>query len=275
MFNVPSGVDTVKEGFFFQEQINLARSGESNLTASVGLLKGFEMGLNLFHVNLYGPGAEFARNMIMVNAIYTTDLTDWAALQIGGQLGFGRRLTDTSEVPVGWGYALTRVHSTVTDLAFVIGAYAGTESYLGHGWPAGPLAGIEYELIEEHLVLQADLLFGNHEAAVAVIGAVLLLPLGWQLALGIQLPSPLSHNAVGATLEITRVPPGVGEHPPDATWERDRMTQKWLREHQESQKTPVPPRIDKTPEPKPEPKPEPAPELKPEPGDAAPAPVSP
>ena len=68
------------------------------------------------------------------------------------------------------------------------------------------MAAIEWTAIPGWLALQADLVFGNHESAVAVVGAALLLPYGWQLSGGAILPSPLSHNGFGVCVELTRVP---------------------------------------------------------------------
>ena len=252
MFNVPAGTGTVRGGFFFQEQLNLSRSGESNLSTAVGVGGGLEVGLNLFHVGLYGPEhAQSGRNLLMANAVLTLDRTEWLTLQLGGHAGFGRRPHADSVEPAGFAYVVGRFHSHLPNLALVLGAYAATESYLGPGWPAGPMFGVEYELVDEWLVLQGDLLLGNHEAAVGVMGAVLLLPHGWQLALGLQVPSPFSTNHFGAVVELTKVPPDHEEHPADVSWERDRMTQRWLREHRESKEAPpAPPR---TPEPTPTP----------------------
>jgi hypothetical protein len=65
---------------------------------------------------------------------------------------------------------------------------------------------VEWTAIPGWFALQADLLFGNHESAVAVVGGALLLPWGWQLSAGAILPSPLSHNELGVCVELTRVP---------------------------------------------------------------------
>ena len=232
MWNVPSGTGTTRGGFFFQEQINASQTGESNLTASVGVGYGVELGVNLFHVHLYGDHVpESARNMLMANAIFTIDLTEWLTMQFGGQAGFGRDHHFEREVPVGFGYVELRFHPESLKLAGVVGAWTGTDTYVGKGWPAGPMLGLEYEVVDEWLVLQADLLMGNNEAAVGVVGAVLLLPLGWQLALGLQVPSPFSKNGFGGVLEITHIPPGSGEHKEDVRWQKSRVTPKWIREH--------------------------------------------
>lgn len=234
MWNVPSGTGTTRGGFFFQEQINASHVGESNLTASVGAGAGVELGINLFHVHLYSDHqAESARNMLMANAVFTVELTEWLTMQFGGQAGFGRDEHQQREVPVGFGYVELRVHPESLKLAGVVGAWMASASYVGPGWPAGPMFGVEYELVHEWLVLQADLLMGNNEAAVGVVGAVLLLPLGWQLALGLQVPSPFSKNGFGAVLEITHIPPGAGEHVEPVRWQKTRMSPKWIREHKE------------------------------------------
>jgi hypothetical protein len=248
MFNVPSGTGTTRGGFFFQQQANLSALGESNLTASVGVGGGVELGLNLFHVDLYGAAsAQSARNMLMANAVFTADVSDWLTLQAGGQFGIGRDVHEGREVPVSFGYGVARIHPEQLRLAAVVGMWAASETYVGHGVPAGALLGLEFEVVHEWLVLQADLLMGNTEASVGVIGAVLLLPLGWQLALGLQVPSPFSSNSFGGVLEITHVPPGAGEHQEPVRWQKSRVSPKWLREHREKhgiEELPEPPGAD-------------------------------
>ncbi len=234
LWNVPSGTATQRGGFFFQEQLNLARTGESNLTTAIGLGKGFEVGLNLFHVHLYSdPKPETARNMLMANAVFTLELTDALSMQMGAQLGFGREDHREREVPAGFGWLELRFHPAALKLAGVVGVWAGTETYVGKGWPAGPMLGLEYELVHEWLVLQGDLLMANNEAGVAVLGAVLLLPLGWQVALGLQLPSPFSHNGFGGVVELTYVPTGSFTSDEPASWQKNRFSPKWIREHRE------------------------------------------
>jgi len=260
LWNVPSGTGTARGGFFFQEQLNLSRSGESNLTTAIGVGKGLELGLNLFHMHLYGDRVpETARNKVMVNAVFTLDVTDWLTLQFGGHAGFGRDEHLKREVPAGFGYVEGRFHLEELRLAAVVGAWTATESYVGKGWPAGPLLGLEYELVHEWLVLQGDLLMGNNEAAVGVIGAVVLLPHGWQVAVGLQVPSPFSHNSFGGVIELTHVPQGTGDVPEDLSWQKHRVHPKWIREHREQHGEK-------------DPKPEPPPDEKPADGVDAPPP---
>lgn len=206
-FNVPSGTRTSDHHIFLQEQLNLAEAGESNFTAATGLGLGFEVGFNVFHVDLYGDHVSTsARNLFMANAVFTRELNGWLSLQVGGQAGMGRFEADGRYDFAGLGWGLLRFDWHGPSLAAVVGAYVGTASHLGPGWPAGPMVALEWTAVPGWLALQGDLLLGNHESAVAVVGASLLLPWGWQLSAGVVLPSPLSHNEVGACVELTRVP---------------------------------------------------------------------
>lgn len=207
-FNVPSGTATSDHHIFLQEQLNFTHSAaESNLTAATGLGYGFEAGFNVFHVDVYGDvTSESARNLFMANLVFTRSLTDWLAVQAGGQAGLGRYESDRRYAFAGAAWALARFDWHGPRLAAVVGAYTGTESHLGPGWPVGPMVAAEWTAIPGWLALQADVLIGNHESAVAVVGAALLLPYGWQLSAGAILPSPFSRNEFGVCVELTRVP---------------------------------------------------------------------
>jgi hypothetical protein len=68
------------------------------------------------------------------------------------------------------------------------------------------LVALEWTAIPGWLALQADLVLGKHESAMAVVGAALLLPWGWQLSAGFAFSSPFSDNGYAVCVEITRVP---------------------------------------------------------------------
>ncbi|MER2560466.1 MAG: hypothetical protein ABTQ32_07105 [Myxococcaceae bacterium] len=207
-FNVPSGTRTTDHHIFLQAQFNASATGaDSNLTAATGIVGGLELGFNIFHVDLFGDAVSHsARNLFMLNAVYTRELLQWLSVQVGGQGGVGRFETDGRYDFAGFGWALARFDWHEGRLAGVVGGYAGTTSHLGPGWPAGPMVAVEWTAVPGWLALQADLVVGNHESAVAVVGAALLLPYGWQLSGGAILPSPFSHNGVGVCVELTRVP---------------------------------------------------------------------
>lgn len=171
-FNVPSGTRTTDHHIFLQAQFNVGAEGaDSNLTAATGIAGGLELGFNIFHVDLFGDAVSHsARNLFMVNAVYTRELLHWLSFQVGGQAGVGRFETDGRYDFAGFGWALARFDWHEARLAGVVGGYGGTASHLGPGWPAGPMAAMEWTAIPGWLALQADLVFGNHESAVAVVG---------------------------------------------------------------------------------------------------------
>jgi hypothetical protein len=207
-FNVPSVTGTLEHRVFLQEQLNLSlEGGESNFTASTGVGRGFEVGLNIFHVDVYGDFvSESARDMFMANVAWTSDFSaDWT-LQAGVQGGVGRNEHSGDYEPAVFSWAMGRWDWHATRLAFALGAYAGTEGHLAPGWPAGPMAAVEWVAVPSWLVLQADVLMGNHESAYAVGGLALLLPHGWQIALGMAVPSPKVSDDLTLVVEITRVP---------------------------------------------------------------------
>lgn len=222
-FNVPSVTGTLDHRIFVQEQLNLSlEGGESNFTASTGVGRGFEVGLNIFHVDVYGDFvSESARNMFMGNLAWTSDFSEDFTLQAGVQGGVGRHEHSGQYVPAVFSWAMGRWDWHATRLAFALGAYAGTEGHLAPGWPAGPMAAVEWVAVPSWLVIQADVLMGDHESAYAVGGLALLLPHGWQLALGMAVPSPHVSDDLTLVVEITRVPevekPPEQERPVDRT----------------------------------------------------------
>ncbi len=206
LFNVPSATGTPEGGVFVQEQLNLGKTGESNFTVDYGVLPGLEVGVNLFHLDLWGePQGRATRAMVMGNAVWTLEPTEWVNFQAGMQLGVGARHQSKVE-PVAFGWASTRVAILDELLSFTVGGYAGTPSFLGEAHPFGPMVGFEIDLIPGHFHLQGDLMMGFNEAAVGVLGGVVFLPAGLQVAFGVQVPGPLTQNAFGLVLEVTRVP---------------------------------------------------------------------
>ena len=205
LFNAPAGHRTHEGGFFAQEQLNLARSGESNLTLDYGIGAGFEAGINVFHVDVYSDGeAGSARDLVMANAVLTRPLSSWLAWQVGGQMGGGRHGSDWDHVGFGW--PLLEASGFHEHVELVAGGYAADRDYLGPGSLGGGLVGVEIVLVHQWLDLQADWILGTNEASVAVAGLCLFLPRGWQIAAGVQLPSPGSDNHFGAVVELTRTP---------------------------------------------------------------------
>lgn len=210
LFNVPSTTVTPKSEVFLQEQLNLgAVGGESNLTVDYGLgdvpgLGAFELGVNVLHVDLYGSEQDDGANDFTVNGSWLAHLSPELQLQLGAQLGVGTAVQQY--VPFVWAWSTLRAELPDAWGALVFGAYSGTASSLGRGIPLGALIGGEVALVRHTLHFVADILLGENDASVAVLGLVLFLPEDWQLSAGIQLPSPFTDNPIEAVFELTRSP---------------------------------------------------------------------
>ena len=188
---------------FVQEQANFGERAESNLTIDYGLPEGFEVGVNVFSLELTEHATE-ERPMLLANAAWTTDASEWLRLQLGVQAG--ARLPGPGRAS-GAVFAWASMRLRFGDLGdWVVGTYAGNNDYLGVGTPLGLMCGVEVPLVREWLALVAEYISGTSEASVGVVGLVLLLPLGFQISAGLQLPSPLSPNGLAGVLELTRVP---------------------------------------------------------------------
>ena len=87
---------------------------------------------------------------------------------------------------------------------YYLGVYYANHAYAGAGDSFGMMAGVEYPLSKQ-MSLMGDILTGNNDLGVSVLGMVFNLPSAWQLSFGAQLPVPGSPNDYGAVLEITKV----------------------------------------------------------------------
>jgi len=87
---------------------------------------------------------------------------------------------------------------------YYLGAYYANHAYAGAGDSFGMMAGVEYPLSKQ-MSLMGDILTGNNDLGVSVLGMVFNLPSAWQLSFGAQLPVPGSPNNYGAVLEITKL----------------------------------------------------------------------
>ena len=203
---MPATTGTASGEVFVQEQLNLGERGESNLTIDYGLPEGVELGLNVFAVGLYDVRGPLEQSpMLLLNGAWTVDAARWIRVQIGAQVGARVPLpSEATGAALGWASLRLR-GGDFGD--WIVGTYAGTHDYLGTGTQLGVMGGFELPIVRDRLALAADFLFGTNHASVGVAGVVVFLPDGLQLSLGAQFPSPLSPNAFGGVLEVTRVPP--------------------------------------------------------------------
>jgi hypothetical protein len=210
LFNVPSTTMTPANEVFLQEQLNLgAVGGESNLTMDYGLgavdgVGSFELGLNVLHVDLYGAEQDDGANDLAVNGSWLTRLTPELHLQLGAQVGVGTAVN--TYVPFVWAWSTLRGEFPEEWGALIAGAYAGSASSLGRGVPIGGLLGVEVAMVRHVISFMGDILLGENDASVAVLGLVVFLPADWQLSAGVQLPCPGTNNPIEAVFELTRAP---------------------------------------------------------------------
>ena len=220
LFNVPSATVTRKEEVFLQEQINFGKFGESNLTVDYGLGNNWEIGLNIYKVNLY-PGnivpakGESNEDAILVNIQKLLEPFPSFAFEIGTQNGIsannGNQKVDYLNFT--WGIGRWSPDDRRFKGSLLLGTYYGNTAFLGPGNEFGWMAGIEYPTWNENVSFVADFISGNNSSSVSVIGGQWTFSrrLGWQISLGAQLPTYGSGNDYGAVFELTKFPPSFAK----------------------------------------------------------------
>lgn len=204
LFNVPSSDITEKGDWFFQEQLNIASSGVSNTTIDYGLGNQWEVGLNLFGLDLYHRSGDAIDPEPLLNLQKRFDLTESWGVGIGTQLGAMAPLHGDGARFSTFNYVNNQFH--LGDRAKVYGgAYFANDAYTGSKNQANFMAGLEVPLWKERLHFQADYIHGDTPIGVSVIGFVLFLPHRWNMSVGAQVPSVNSHNQCGLVLEFTRL----------------------------------------------------------------------
>ncbi len=220
LFNVPSGTVTRKDEVFLQQQMNIGRFGESNTTIDYGLGNDWEVGINIFKVNLY-PGnlkplpGESNEDAILVNIQKGFRPFETMKFEIGSQNGLSANNGAQKVDFLNFTWAVSRwtPESSSFKGTLVSGLYYGNTNFLGAGNEVGWMTGIEYPIFCEELSFVADFISGTNSSSVAVIGAQWTFSekKGWQVSLGAQLPSPGSGNDYGAVFELTKIPPSFGK----------------------------------------------------------------
>lgn len=204
LFNVPSSDITHTGKFFFQEQINLGKmSGISNTTVDYGLENELEIGFNIFNVDLY-PTNEMRNPYVLANFQKGFTINEHYKIGLGTQTGITPPIHN-KEI----GIPSFSFFNNQLDLEeyghYNLGAYHANHAYAGEGDSFGLMAGVEYPLLEKEFHLMGDILTGNNDLSVAVLGFVIFLPQDWQLSFGAQLPAPTSNNDYGAVIEFTKL----------------------------------------------------------------------
>jgi hypothetical protein len=205
LFNVPSSDITEKNKFFFQQQFNFSSlQGNSNTTLDYGLGDNLEVGINLFNVDMYSSTGGYTNPNFLLNFQKGFQITEAYKVSFGTQTGVKVPIYSTTVQMPSFSY-FTNALNLEKWGKYYVGSYYANHAYAGTGDSFGLMAGIEYPLIEKKVHFMGDILTGNNDISVAVLGFVVFLPKDWQLSFGAQLPAPSSNNDYGMVFEITKL----------------------------------------------------------------------
>ena len=211
-FNVPTSDITDSAKLFFQEQLNFNAQTSSNATFTWGLGHGFELGFNVFGINYDNHQHTFLKNdadftsplgpIFLINAQKGFQLNEHLKIGIGTQSGLNLTSYANRIKPVTFNYATFVYHPTHA-LKLVAGAYYGNRYFLGSGNELGGMAGFEWALIEHHVHIQADWLYGNNSLGIWVPGVVVYFTKNISMSLGWQFANPHTNNPQAFVFEFT------------------------------------------------------------------------
>jgi hypothetical protein len=205
LFNVPSSDITEKNKIFFQQQFNIGSvAGNSNTTIDYGLGNNLEIGINLFNLDLYPTNSGIHNPHFLVNIQKAFDITDSYKMSFGTQTGITPPLYHSNIAVPSFSY-LNNAFDLERWGKYYLGVYYANHAYAGPGNNVGLMAGVDFPIFKGKVHLMGDLMTGNNDISVGVVGAVFYLPNNWQLSFGAQLPAPGSNNDYGMVFEITKL----------------------------------------------------------------------
>ena len=213
LFNVPNGEITKTGSFFFQEQTNIsANTIQSNTTVDYGLANNFEVGLNLFFLNLATDLPLRTQNnstnttapaapLLMANAQKGFSANNWLHFSLGGQTGVN--LGDAANTQLAWltyGTAIFREKNTGGSLH--LGMYRGNIAYNGSG-NGFLMGGIEFPILKGTFHFVFDIIQGSHANAVFVPGILYYFSERTGFSVGWQKPFPASVTEQALVFELS------------------------------------------------------------------------
>lgn len=205
LFNVPSAEITQRGKIFFQQQFNIgADTGNSNTTIDYGLGDNWEVGVNLFNLDLYPTNNTIHNPHILANFQKAFDWNESYKLSIGTQTGIAPPLYHSGIAMPSFSY-LNNAFDMDKWGKYCLGVYYANKAYAGNGNNVGLMAGFDFPILTNKVHLMGDIMTGSNDISVGVVGAVFYLPSNWQLSFGAQLPSPNSNNDYGMVFEITKL----------------------------------------------------------------------
>lgn len=191
--------------------------GQSNTTIDYGLWTDFEVGMNFLDVSIYDelPPVPFNSQSqvspdLMFNCQQAFHPTDWWRIGVGTQIGFNPPNSIRSTRCLNFSWVVNEFLIPEERGKVYLGTYISNHPYAGPGESVGLMAGTEIPVIEGKFSLMADVITGDNDLGVAVLGGVWSLPRRWQLSAGFQVPTIRSQAFSGLVLELTRLGTGPG-----------------------------------------------------------------
>ena len=212
--NVPSSEVTIKNKYFFQQQINFNDLIQSNTTLDYGLGKGYEIGLNILGINFDQNRKIIFQNntsdiepyspLILLNGLKQINVSNHFSMSFGSQLGLN--FIDNKR---NSGAALCYLNFHISDLVItnsilVMGSYFNSIHYGGNGNRFGAWGGIEIP-ITSYFHINAESILGDNSISYTSLG-IIVYPIKWMpLTIGFQIPNT-NKNSYSFVFELTIIP---------------------------------------------------------------------
>ncbi len=216
LFNVPSSEITAKHRLFFQQQLNINNSIQSNTNFCLGLGKGFEVGTNFIGVQTSNRFKGIKINdsldneplaplgLITFQKVF--EINHFLKIGVGTQLG--TNLVAQSKKPhylADFTYLNTLSSFLDEKLKVNAGVFYSDKAYEGENSRLGYMMGYEYAINEKfHLV--GDWIQGKNPIGVAVLGFIYYIRPKIPLSFGWQIPNSKEKSSQAFVFELTYVP---------------------------------------------------------------------
>jgi hypothetical protein len=214
MFNVPEADATDRKLLYFEESLDYNRELISNTTFTLGLGKGWEVGLNVRDMQLHTESNARVIQLeedqpeespkLLLNARKSFDLASCFYMSLGTRLG--------STIASTQGHSLANFSYANTGICwgerskgkFVAGGYYTNREYTGDTGEMsnyGFMGGVQVPVLLFNL--SADYISGTSDISYLTVGAGINLPRKWELAGGVSIPSPGSNNKTLLTVQLS------------------------------------------------------------------------
>jgi hypothetical protein len=208
-FNVPEAEATPRKLLYFQEQVNMHDELTSETTFTLGLGKGWELGINAKDVIIHTDGRvlrmeeEQAEDnpKLYLNARKSFEIAKCFDFSVGTLVG--STIASTENMMLGnFSYANTGVcWGRKGNGKLVAGGYHANKGYTGDETGYGYMAGAKVPLLIFNL--QADYISGTSDISYLAVGGGINLPRQWELSGGVEMPAPGSRNPTMFTVQLS------------------------------------------------------------------------